>query len=91
MRRVGSILENEACWFNSVCLYACVRIDILHGSSCLVDRVGVTTKWIQHGTVLVDWQNTRTDNAVATGGQQLLGETYRDFSCLGLIGNIFQV
>ena len=41
------------------------RIDS-HVSHCLVDRVGGTTKWMQHGTVLAYWQNTQTDYAGAS-------------------------
>ena len=41
----------------------------------LVDRVSESTKWTQHGTVLTDWYDTRTDSALLlVAGQQLLGQ-----------------
>ena len=45
------VRENEACGF-TLCVFG--LMSDLQGSRCLVVRVGATTKWIQHGTVLAD-------------------------------------
>ena len=36
-----------------------------------LDPVSGNTQWIQQGTVLADWWNTRTDNAAATSSRWL--------------------
>ena len=52
----------------------------------LVNCLSGNTKWIQHGTMLADWKNTRTDNAAAVADQQLLGQPFHDFSrCFSFI------
>ena len=44
----------------------------------LVDRVSGHTRWVQHGTVLADWQNTRTDSVMLliVAGQRLLSQVF---------------
>ena len=39
----------------------------------MVDRVSGNTTWTQHGTVLADWQNTRTDDAAAGSWPDVAG------------------
>ena len=57
----------------------------------MVDRVSGSTKWIQHGTVLADWQNTRTYSVLLlVAGQQLLGQGIGDFFwCSRFLGQVF--
>ena len=55
---------DEACWF------MCSRLVLKKVPSLadlgVVDRVSDNNKWIQRGTWLADWQNTRTGNAAAS-------------------------
>ena len=43
------------------------------GRPFLVDRVSGNDKWIQHGTLLADWQKTRKDNTVASSWSAVAG------------------
>ena len=83
------VRENEACWFAYSRL--CLQRVALSADLGLVDRVRGSAKWIQHGTVLADWWNTRADNAAAGSWPAVAGPNiprimYRTFLlCLVLL------